>query len=159
MSQVFPYPITLVQRRSVIGQGKSCEKYARDRYGRAAGHYHASGKCISHSRFVLLYCGKQRHKLTEVIWLKYTQDICSLPKTCLFLPPRSIDSSAPHLEPQVHLLISFQASAGQEICQQTLACLDFAWQADSFSFFPLCFREAANGSQRLWSKELVKSDL
>lgn len=30
---------------------------------------------------------------------KYTQDMCSCPQDSLFLPPRSIESSAPQLEP------------------------------------------------------------
>lgn len=107
--------------RMIIGKIKKI--YARDRYGRAAGQYHTSIKCISHSLLILQYRGKQSHRLTETIAEKYTGDIYSHPKASLFLPPRSIESSAPCLEPQVHLLLLFHASAGQEICQQALSCL------------------------------------
>jgi hypothetical protein len=51
--------------------------------------------------------------------LTYTQDICSYLEASLFLPPRLIEHSIPCLEPQV-----FHVSTGQEICQQTLTCLD-----------------------------------
>ena len=42
--------------------------------------------------------------------------------------PRLTEHSAPCLELQVYPLLSSHASAGQEICQQTLRCLDFGWQ-------------------------------
>lgn len=43
---------------------------------------------------------------------------------------------SPHLEPQVDLLLLFQ------ICQQTLTCLESAWQADFY-------RSRQNGSQHI----------
>jgi hypothetical protein len=57
--------------------------------------------------------------------------------------PRPIESPALSLEPPVHPFSLFLASAGWEICQQTLTCLDCAWQADFLSLF-LYFREMAN---------------
>jgi hypothetical protein len=60
----------------------------------------------------------------------YTEHLFLSRGTSLFLPPRSIELSAPSLEPQVYLLLSFHASASWEICQQTLTHLDSSWQAD-----------------------------
>jgi hypothetical protein len=78
---------------------------------------------ISHYFFILQYHGKQSH--TETILLIYTHKTFSLTqKSTLFLPPRSAKSSAPSVEPQVYLLLSLHALAGQEIHPQTLACLD-----------------------------------
>lgn len=91
------------------------EKNTRDRCGRAAGRYHISSEC---SLLWLSY--------TTVLWGTkpqvdrssfYTHKIFALTqKTSLFLPPRSIKSPAPRLEPQIQLLLWFHASAGQEIC-------------------------------------------
>lgn len=83
-----------------------------------------------------IYYGKQSQKLTETILLKCIQDICSHPKTSLCLPPRSTESSAPSLEPQVHLLLLFRASADREACRRTLICLDSARQEDFLSLLP-----------------------
>lgn len=88
-----------------------------------------------------LYYGKQSQKLTETILLKCIQDICSHPKTSLCLPPRSTESSAPSLEPQVHLLILFRALADREACRQNLICLDSARQED---FLSLSFTHSAS---------------
>ena len=51
------------------------------------------------------------HSISVPIWRP--------PYSSLFLPPNLTEHSAPHLELQV--------SAGQEICQQTLAWFDSAW--------------------------------
>lgn len=42
----------------IIGKA---EKRCKRQYGRAAGQYHTSHQCISHSLLILQYCGKQSH--------------------------------------------------------------------------------------------------
>lgn len=83
--------------------------------------------------------------------LKYT---CNA-EVSLFLPPRSVASLAPRLE--VYLLLSFHASVGREICQQTSTCRDSACQAD-FSFsFSLCFRETGKRESQLYCYSCMTS--
>lgn len=66
---------------------------------------------------------------TETNLLKYTQGICSHTHTH---PPCSFHQGQQHLQLlALSLLLSGHSSAGREICQQALACLDRAWQADS----------------------------
>lgn len=56
----------------------------------------------------------------------------------------------------MHFLFIVPCLRWPKICQQTLTFLNSAWQTDSFPFFPLCFREEANGS---WQRSKKESSL
>lgn len=98
--------------RIIIGK---IEKDARDRHKKAAGLYHSSSKCL-----FILHCHGKQKQFAKM----YTRHLFPSSKP-LFLPPRSKETSALTGEPEVNLILSFYASAGQAICQQTLTCLDY----------------------------------
>lgn len=113
------------------------EKDARDRYERAAGQYHVTSECISHSFLTLQWEVKPQANRNSCwnIHRKHLFPSKSLPvpstKVSRFLGLRP--------EPQVHLLLPFHASAGWESANRPwppwLCLADFSF------FLSLCFRE------------------
>jgi hypothetical protein len=91
--------------------------------------------------------------------LKYTQYICSYSKTSLFLPPRSIDLSALALRLKCSSSYrSVNASAVQEICEQTLTCDAARHCLDSQEQEAGCLRDPGQNQTQL-AKEIKVNEV